>query len=171
MGTFYRYTLILIACAALLVGIQIPNFVDQYQKRLDAHLSEVKNNLQGYQDIANRLYGGSLAALIAKHQQSTDPAFRQEAQPLANIVQRYDHFAKELTALATGLPGKIAHIVTQGDRELLDETYNNYSFAVPLNETAVTTGFIFMGVMVLVIESLRLLIARLLRPRRKLSQL
>jgi len=171
MGTLYRYTLILIACAALLVGIQIPNFVDQYQKRLDAHLSEVKNNLQGYQDIADRLYGGSLAALIAKHQHSTDPAFQQEAQPLANIVQRYEHFSQELAALATGLPGKIAHIVTQGDRELLSETYSDYSFAVPLNETAVTTGFIFMGVVVLVVEAARLLIARLLRPRRKLSQL
>jgi len=171
MGTLYRYTLILIACAALLVGIQIPNFVDQYQKRLDAHLSEVKNNLQGYQDIADRLYNGSLAALITKHQQSTDPAFKEEAQPIANIVLRYDHFSKELAALATGLPGQITHIVTQGDRELITETYNNYSFAVPLNETAIVSGFIFMGVVVFIIETLRLAIARLLRPRRKLSQL
>jgi hypothetical protein len=171
MGTLYRYTLILIACAALLVGIQIPNFVDQYEKRLDAHLSEVKNNLQGYQDIADRLYGGSLAALIAKHQQSTDQAFQQEARPIANIVQRYEHFSKELAALATGLTGKIAYIVTQGDRELITETYNNYSFAVPLNEAAVTSGFIFMGMVVLVVEAARLIIARLLRPRRKLAQL
>ena len=171
MGTLYRYTLILIACAALLVGIQIPNFVDQYQKRLDAHLSEVKNNLQGYQDIADRLYGGSIAALIAKHQQSTDPAFKEEAQPIANIVQRYEHFSTELAALATGLPGKLTHIVIQGDRELITETYENYSFAVPLNETAVTTGFIFMVVVVFMVEAARLVIARLLRPRRKLAQL
>ena len=169
MGTLYRYTLILIACAALLVGIQIPNFVDQYEKRLDAHLSEVKNNLQGYQDIADRLYGGSLSALIAKHQQSTDPAFQQETQPIANIVHRYEHFSKELAALASGLTGKIAHIVTKGDRELITETYNNYSFAVPLNETAVTSGFIFMGVVVFLVEALRLAITRLLRPRRKLA--
>ena len=171
MGTLYRYTLILIACAALLVGIQIPNFVDQYEKRLDAHLSEVKNNLQGYQDIADRLYGGSIAALIAKHQQSDDEAFKQEAGPIANIFQRYEHFSKELAALlATGLTGKIAYIITQGDGELIAETYNNYSFAVPLNETAVVAGFIFMGVVVFVIEALRVAIARLFRPGRRKSE-
>jgi hypothetical protein len=171
MGTLYRYALILIACAALLLGIQIPNFVDQYEKRLDAHLSEVKNNLQGYQDIANRLYGGSIAALIAKHEQSDDEAFKQEARPIANIVQRYKHFSQELAALATGLSGKIAYIVTQGDRELIAETYNNYSFAIPLNEAAVVSGFIFMGMVVFVIEALRLAIARLFRPgRRKAEQ-
>ena len=170
MGTLYRYALILIACAALLLGIQIPNFIDQYEKRLDAHLSEVKNNLQGYQDIADRLYGGSIAALIAKHQQSDDEAFKQEARPIANIVQRYEHFSKELAALATGLTGKIAYIATQGDRELIAETYNNYSFAVPLNETAVVAGFIFMGVVVFVIEALRVAIARLFRPGRRKSE-
>ena len=109
--------------------------------------------------------------MIAKHQQSTDQAFQQEARPIANIVQRYEHFSKELAALATGLTGKIAYIVTQGDRELITETYNNYSFAVPLNEAAVTSGFIFMGMVVLVVEAARLAIARLLRPRRKLAQL
>ena len=170
MGTLYRYSLILIACAALLLGIQIPNFVDQYEKRLDAHLSEVKNNLQGYQDIADRLYGGSIAALIAKHQQSADETFQEEARPIANIVQRYEHFSKELAALATGLTGKLAYIVTQGDRELIAETYNNYSFAVPMNETAVTSGFIFMGAVVLVIEVLRLAIARFRPGRRKAEQ-
>ena len=170
MGTLYRYSMILIACAALLLGIQIPNFVDQYQKRLDAHLSEVKNNLRGYQDIADRLYGGSIAALIAKHQQSDDQAFKEEAQPIANIVQRYERFSQELAALATGLAGKIAHIVTQGDRELIAETYNNYSFAVPLNEDAVISGFIFMGMVVFVIEALRLTIVRLVHPRRGKAQ-
>ncbi|MBW2674963.1 MAG: DUF2937 family protein, partial [Deltaproteobacteria bacterium] len=62
MRVLYRYFLILIACAALLFGIQIPNFVDQYEKRLDAHFIEVENNLRGYQEIADRYYDGSVAA-------------------------------------------------------------------------------------------------------------
>ena len=171
MGTLYRYSLILIACAALLVGIQIPNFVDQYEKRLDAHLREVKNNLQGYQDIADRLYGGSIAALIAKHQQSDDEAFKQEAGPIANIFQRYEHFSKELAALASGLTGKIAYIVTRGDRELIAETFRNYSFTIPLNASAVSAGFTFMVITVFIVEILRLLITRLFRTeRRKAAQ-
>jgi len=170
MGTFYRYFLTLIACAALLVGIQIPNFVDQYEKRLDAHLSEVKNNLQGYQDIADRLYGGSIATLIAKHRQSDDETFKQEAQPIANIFHRYEHFSRELAALATGLTGKIAYIATRGDGELIDETFRNYSFTIPLNAAAVSAGFTFMIIMVVIVELLRLLVARLFRPGRRQPQ-
>ena len=79
MGTLYRYFLIIAACGSLLLGIQIPNFVNQYEMRLDAHLSEVKNNLQGYQDIADRLYDGSITTLISKHEQSDDQTFKQEA--------------------------------------------------------------------------------------------
>jgi len=46
MKVLYRYFLILIACTAILFGVQIPNFVDQYEKRLDAHFLEVQNNLR-----------------------------------------------------------------------------------------------------------------------------
>ena len=167
MGTIYRYLLILIACGALLLGIQIPNFVDQYEKRLDAHLSEVKNNLQGYQDIADRLYGGSLATLIAKHEQSDDETFKQEARPIANIFHRYERFAREQAALATGLAGKIAYLVTGGDRELIAETFRDYSFTIPLNASAVVAGFTFMVVAVFVVEILRLAAARLFGPGRR----
>src|SRR5581483_6371599 len=71
MSFLYRYLLILIACVALLMGIQIPSFVDQYEKRLDAHLQEVQADLKGYQDIANRDFGGSMEALIRRHKEST----------------------------------------------------------------------------------------------------
>lgn len=165
MGTFYRYFLILLACVALLLGIQIPNFVDQYEKRLDAHLSEVKNNLQGYQDIADRLYRGSIPTLIAKHEQSEDAVFKQEAQPIANIFHRYEHFTKEQAALATGLIGKLTHLATQGDRELIDETFQEYSFTIPLNKSAVVAGFTLMIIVVLITEFLRMIIVRMFRPK------
>jgi hypothetical protein len=49
MGMLYRYLSIAIAGAAILIGIQIPNFVDQYEKRLDAHVIEVTTNMRGFQ--------------------------------------------------------------------------------------------------------------------------
>ena len=49
MEILYRYLLIVIACIVMLMGIQIPNLVDQYEKRVDAHLREVTVNLKPYQ--------------------------------------------------------------------------------------------------------------------------
>lgn len=167
MGTLYRYLLILTACGALLMGIQAPNFVDQYEKRVDAHLIEVKNNLRGYQDIADRLYGGSIATLINRHEQSGEEPFRQEARPLKNMLDRYEHFTREQAALAGGPAGRIAHLISKGDRELISETYRNYSFTIPLNQSAVVSGFIFMGIIVFMIESMRLAMVRLFRSNRR----
>lgn len=160
MDTIYRYFLILVACAAILLGIQIPSFVDQYEKRLDAHFNEAENNLRGYQEIADKFYGGSLAALLDKHERSLDEIFREEARPIKNIFERYQRFTKEKLSLNTGLPGKIAYLVTQGDKELIDETYANYSFTVPLNGQAVSSGIIFMAIVVLVIELLRIAVIK-----------
>ena len=151
----------------MLLGIQIPNFIDQYEKRVDAHLQEVKNNLQGYQDIADRLYGGSITALIDKHERSGEEPFRQEAQPIKNMLDRYEHFAHERASLAAGPFKRITHIITGGDRDLLGETYHNYSFTIPLNQAAVVWGFIFMGIVVFVIEALRAALLKVLRASRR----
>ena len=40
MSLIPRFLLLCLAVASVLVGIQAPNFVDQYEKRLDAHLIE-----------------------------------------------------------------------------------------------------------------------------------
>ncbi|MBD3649377.1 MAG: DUF2937 family protein, partial [Pseudomonadales bacterium] len=54
----YRYFSIILASLLLLTGLQVPSFVDQYEKRVDAHLLEVTENLRGFQEIADEYYGG-----------------------------------------------------------------------------------------------------------------
>ncbi|MBA2690743.1 MAG: DUF2937 family protein [Burkholderiales bacterium] len=159
MSVIYRYFLILAACTSLLVGIQIPSFVDQYEKRLDAHFIEAQNNLRGYREIADKYHGGSIEALITKHEQSADPTFREEAKPIKNIYQRYLRFSDQKRSLESELVGKAAFIVMHGDEELINETYSNYSFTIPLTRLAVLSGFFTAALVVLVIELLRLLLS------------
>lgn len=162
----YRYLLIVIACTTLLIGIQLPNFVDQYEKRLDAHFIEAGNNLRGFQEIANRYFGGSLEALIQKHEASGDTVFRDESKPIKEIYTRYLRFKGEKQALDTDLIGKIAFLASDADRELLNETYVNYSFAMLLNKTSVLSGFVIVTLVLILIELLRLIWARLIRLAR-----
>ena len=165
MDTLYRYFLIIIACTAILFGIQIPSFVDQYEKRLDAHFIEVQTNLRGFQEIADRFHGGSLEALIEKHEKSNDATFQGEAEPIRNMYRRFLKFKAEKTALATSLPKKLAFILTQGDKELVNETRRSYSYTIPLNQSAVTSGVIAAASVILVFELLRIVFAALARPR------
>ena len=165
----YRYFLIVVACAALLIGIQVPNFVDQYEKRLDAHFIEAATNLKGFQEIADRYFGGSLDALIEKHEASDDDVFRDEAKPVKEIYARYLRFKSEKQALGTDLAGKAAYLVAYGDRELLEETYTNYSFAMLLNRTSVLSGLLVVTIVLLVIELLRMIGKLILGRRARLS--
>ena len=170
MKVLYRYFLILIACTAILFGVQIPNFVDQYEKRLDAHFLEVQNNLRGYQEIADRHCGGSMEVLIQRHEESEDRAVKEETEPIRNMYERYLRFQGERGSLETGLAGRVIFIVAHGDNALINETCQNYSFTIPLNRSAVVSGCICAAVVLVVVELLLMTILwlfRLARPRPK----
>jgi Protein of unknown function (DUF2937) len=166
MSVIYRYFLILIACISILVGIQIPCFVDQYEKRLDAHFLEVTNNLRGYQEIAEKFFNGSIPELIKKHEASEDRTFKEEAQPIKNIYERYLKFKAQKESLNTNMAGKVIFIAVKGDRELINETFANYSFMIPLNKDAVIAGFILAAIMLLILELLKMGIYRLFRSKK-----
>lgn len=165
MGLLSRFFLLLTASGALLLGIQVPGFVDQYEKRVDAHFLEVSTNLKSFQDIANRFHGGSIEALIEKHEQSTDQTFHAEGDAIRKMHDRFLRFQNEKIQLQASLPNQILWIATGADRELLLETRNNYSFGILLDRTALIVGLSSMIAVVVVLELLASLF-RLREPAR-----
>ncbi len=154
----YRYLMIIVACVALLIGLQIPNFVDQYQKRADAHLREVTVNLQPFQDIASKYFGGDLGKLIDLHRNSGVKPFQDEGAAIEKMVQRKLRFEAGIAALNTSLPLKAWHVLLHGDREILDEALVQYSYAVPLNQDALVFGAGAALVILLLVELLLMLV-------------
>jgi len=159
----YRYLLIIVACVAMLIGLQIPNFVDQYEKRVDAHLREVSVNLQSFQDIANKYFGGDMHMLIELHRNSAEKPFQEEGAAIEKMVQRKLRFEADLAALKTSLPQKALHVLLHGDQEILDEALAQYSYAVPLNQDALIFGAVVALILLLLVESLLALARRLIR--------
>ncbi len=149
-----RYLTVIVACIGLLLGLQLPSFVDQYEKRVDAHLREVLANFQPIQDVANKYTGGSIEQLIEMHRRSEKKAFQDEGSAIENIYQRKLRFQAEADALKTSLPYKILHVVFDHDREILDETLSQYSYTVPLNQDALTVGAVVAVLMVLALDLL-----------------
>jgi hypothetical protein len=159
----YRYLMIIIACVALLIGLQIPNFVDQYEKRVDAHLREVLVNLQPFQDIANKYFGGDMHMLIELHRASVEKPFQEEGAAIEKMVQRKLRFEADLTALKTSLPQKALHVLLHGDQEILDEALGQYSYAVPLNQDALIFGAVVALILLLAVELLLALVRLIIR--------
>jgi len=151
----------------LLIGVQVPGFVDQYVKRVSAHQIEVSRNFAGFQDTANQYFGGNVEALIAHHAASDDPPFRDEGHTIQAMYQRLKDFTAELAALQGSLIRQIFHVALRPNREIFSETRTEYSYTVPLNLPAIATGIIIAVVLAALVEALLLGLLRLLRPRRR----
>lgn len=150
----YRYLMIVVACISLLIGLQIPNFVDQYQKRVDAHLREVTINLQPFQEIANKYFSGDIGKLIELHRNSGVKPFQEEGAAIEKMVARKLRFEADMAALQASLPMKALNILLHGDREMIDEALGQYTYNVPLNQDALAFGAIVAIVILLLVELL-----------------
>lgn len=160
---FFRYLIVVVACLALLIGLQCPNFIDQYAKRVDAHLREVSINLRPFQIIADKYFAGDLNKLIDLHRNSGEKPFQEEGAAIAQMVQRKLRFEADLAALQTSLPIKAFRVLFHGDREMIDEALGQYSYAVPLNQDALLFGAIFALIILILLELLLALARRISR--------
>lgn len=154
LSILHRYLIVIAACVSLLLGLQLPNLADQYQKRVDAHLREVQTNFLPFQDIANKYFNGSIEKLIELHRQSDVKAFQEEGAAIEKMFQRKQRFEAEFAALQTSLLNRLMHIALHADQEMLDETLAQYTYAVPLNQEALTVGAITAIVVLLLVELL-----------------
>ena len=154
MSILYRYLMIIAACVSLLIGVQIPSFVDQYQKRVDAHLREVTINLQPFQEIANTYFGGNLGKLIELNLRNNAKPLQEQGAAIALMVKRKSRFEADMAALQTSLPMKALHVLFNGDREMIDEALGQYSYTVPLNRDALLFGAAASLLILLILELL-----------------
>ena len=76
------YLRLVLFAAGLLIGVQVPGFISDYAKRVEAHLIEAQTSLSGFQGTANQFFKGDMQALVAHYRASEDPIFRSDASGL-----------------------------------------------------------------------------------------
>jgi len=165
------YLRLIVFAVGLLVGVQLPGFVDQYVKRVGAHQSEAARDFSGFQQTADKFFGGDVPALIAHHAANPDAAFKDEAADIRTLYERLTALTAELAALRGPFPSQLFHMLFRGNPEILAETRAAYSYTVPLNPSAVVCGVALGACAALLSEALLVGILRALRPRRTRARL
>lgn len=164
------YLRLALFAVGLLAGIQVPGFADQYAKRVSAHYIEVTKNFAGLQRTADQYFGGSIDALLAHHESSTDSVFKDEAKSIRAMYARLQRLALELAAMDQSMLSRILHVAFRPDKEILNETLSEYSYTVPLSPEAilcgVTTGLLLALVIELILVGLGRVAQRLLAGAR-----
>ncbi len=162
-----NYVRLILFAVGLLVGVQVPGFVDQYAKRVSAHQIEATVNFRGFQETADKYFNGDVEALITHHAGSDDLAFKDEGRTIRTIYDRVKMLTAELAALRGPLIAQIFHVATGANRDILAETRTEYAYTVPLSPAAIASGVVIGTVLALSLEGLVQGIFYLLRPRRR----
>ncbi|MFI8481240.1 DUF2937 family protein [Pseudomonas sp. NPDC078700] len=146
----------------LLVGVQVPGYINDYSKRVDAHLLESEQSLQGFRETAKRFFKGDMVALVAHYQASDDPVMQSDAKSVNTLVMRADLLKTESQAMHGPWYQQVWHLSTAADSQLLEETYNAYTFQVLLVPEAIAWGIACALLLAWVIELLLVTIVGLL---------
>ena len=155
---FRSYLRLLLFTFGLLAGIQVPGLVKDYSQRVEAHLFESREALDGFRQTAERFFKGDLQALLQHYRSSDDPVFNSDANSIESLMIRNELLENEWQALQAPWAQRTWHVLVQADPQLREETLNGYSYQILLVPEAVGWGLGAGFVLAFVIESLLLAI-------------
>jgi hypothetical protein len=134
------YLRLVLFAAGLLIGVQVPGFINDYAKRVEAHLIESQAGLSGFQNTANQFFKGDMQALVAHYRASEDPIFRSDADSLGNLLTRQVALDKQFQAMQGPWYIRFLQVVLAADPDIRKETWNGYSYQILLTPEAMIWG-------------------------------
>jgi hypothetical protein len=136
------YLRLILFCSGLLIGIQIPAVVDQYAKRIDAHLTEAEGTLAGFQQTADRYFSTSIQGLIQHYKASDDPVFKEDANNIRLIFERVRMLENEQAALNQSAFKRMTHVLFFADDKIFQQAIEQYSYVILINPQALLFGVV-----------------------------
>ena len=124
----------------LLLGVQVPGFIDDYAKRVEAHRLESQQSLRGFQETAQKFFKGDMDALVAHYRVSDDPVMRSDAQSVGHLVQRSALLEREWQAMQGPWYARMWHVLFRADQDVRAQVWNSYRFQLLLAPPAVAWG-------------------------------
>lgn len=140
MATVLSYLRLVLFLGGVLVGIQVPGFVDQYGKSLEAHLQESTLALTEFQQDANRYFGGDMKKLIVHYRRDGDPVFQEGGNNINAIYQRNTVLKKAAAGFEKGWFDAYLQTFVSPVPDIREEVWKNYTYSIKLDTSAISTG-------------------------------
>ena len=133
----------IIFAAGVLLFMQVPHLIDQYEQRLGGYYQAQVNHLEKYQQIADRQHRGDLSALIYEFESSAKPSVQQTAKNVREISQQAEQYKRDVQVLANdSLLVKLSHLATTLNIEIAQAVMQTYSPAFPLSVEGLICGLV-----------------------------
>lgn len=147
--------------AVFIIGVQLPEFIQQYSQRLSGHLNESLQQLEQFQLIANRHFEGNLSTMIQKYSSNIEPSISETGDLIVNTSQRVKYLDSHLKSIEQTDYFKQLHaFITEYDLPMAQATLKQFQLAIPLDFMALATGaalaFLILVMIYAVIGSVKL---------------
>ncbi|AIR89995.1 DUF2937 family protein [Pseudomonas cremoricolorata] len=164
---FMSYLRLLLFTVGLLAGIQVPGLINSYSQRVEAHVLESREALNGFKETAERFFNGDLQALVRHYRSSDDPVFNSDANSIESLLIRNQMLENEWQTLQGNWWVRTWHVLVQPDPDLREETLKGYSYQILLVPEAIAWGVGAGLLLSLAVESLLRLIGWLVLGARR----
>lgn len=151
-----RYCLQSVFTLSLLCGLQLPNFLLQYELRLQGQLVEAQSQMIAFQKIADKYFAGDLQALINEHKESELAVFRDEASVIENNVLRVQFLLHKQAVAELPIWQRLWALSKDINQPLFMDTWIGYQATIVLDRQAIVVGLIIAILLMLSIELLLL---------------
>ena len=159
MAKINHYITMLLFTVMFLVGLQVPAFMDQYTKRVDAQVIEVTRLLRQYQKIADKYHNGNMSELIALHEANANKTFNDEAVVISQHVKREQYLSNHLDQLKNNVFRGASTILFQVDEDIYARTIKQYTMSIQFTKLSLIFAA-FMAVFSCVLYELILFILK-----------
>ncbi|MGJ8692651.1 MAG: DUF2937 family protein [Thalassotalea sp.] len=138
----FEYIKLVIFVGAILVGIQVPGFVDQYGKNLTARVSESEHSIAAFQADADKYFAGDLTRLLDHYQRQADPVIIAGGASIGSLVARNVLLTQALQSFNQSIHSPYMQVFLQPVKEIRTEVWQNYNYTVVLNVDSIVIGIL-----------------------------
>lgn len=133
----------IIFASGVLLFMQVPHFIDQYEQRLGGYYQAQVKQLQLYQEIADRQHGGDLMSLIKDFESSASLSVQQTATTIRLAQQESLQLENDVQQLASGsVVEKIVHMASHLKIDIARAVIITFKPAFPLSIEGLLCGLL-----------------------------
>jgi hypothetical protein len=167
MRKITEYLRLILFVTGVLMGIQVPGFVDQYGKSLQSRLVESQHSLREFQQDADKFFGGDIQQLVAHYQQQKDPVFNAGAKSIQAIYSRMSLLSTALNQFNQSFYNAYSQVFISPIDDIRSHVWQHYTYNIMLNGSAITVGLLMGLLFAMCIETLLHLLILLLKTSTK----
>jgi len=124
-----------------ILGVQLPEFMQQYQQRLAGHLAEARSQLNQFEVIAQQHFDGSLMTMITRYKDNTEASIISTGELIERLSVRVDYLASHLEQITQAdYLHSVYQFIWHLDQQIARGTAEHFSMAIPLELNAIATG-------------------------------